>query len=356
MRANMRSNTDSLEFQPDFAPASHVDIQNMSQIRDNRQPPSVFASDILTRARVAAHANYVSRVPRNSEKMDLISIMNSFALVDPSKDSRQVETVYAVTGQEQPDHERLAHVDAGEEKLSVLLAERYASKKVSAHAKHSQGWPSVASAPCPKKRIRGIKTEPCADELSGLDLQLYQASQSQCSSESTTQSAEVELKYTQSLCEEIKPYKIHVDLNSQALTWTPHYHMHSSPPVYEPLRAPSEAMRQLVRDRLFLLDDYCFDVKRGSANSNAFNVTSKDRLIRQATEKIDISIVAGLQDQMSPAQLESIKVCAQHDSCMDSSSLSHVSLNNVLKPNSFNRHNPWNLPWRGILKPLSTQH
>ena len=312
MRTNVRSNTDSLEFHPDLAPASDVDIQNLSQTRDNRRPPSVFASDISTRPRVAAHANHVSTVPRNSEKMDLISIMNSFALVEPSKDSRQVESVYAVSGQQRIDHDKLAHVDAGEEKLATLLAEKYVSKKVLAYGKHNQSWPSIGSVLSTKKRARGIKAEQCINELSGLDLQLYQASQSQNYLESTKVSSEEELQHAQSLCEEIKQYKVQVDASNHSLSWEPHHHLHLPLPLYEPLRAPSEAIRQLVSDRLFLLDDHCFEVKLGSAKGNALYVSSKDRLIQQAAEKIDISDMIGLHDHASPAQLTSIKVCNQY--------------------------------------------
>eukprot|EP01032_Pedospumella_encystans_P033485 gene33485-37842_t len=233
MRTNVRSNTDSLEFHPDLAPASDVDIQNLSQARDNRRPPPVFASDILTRPTVAAHANHVSTVPRNSEKMDLISIMNSFALVEPRRDSRQVESVYSVSCHQHMDHKRLAHVDAGEEKLSTLLAEKYASKKISLYEKRSQSWPSITGVPSTKKRARGIKAEQCVNDLSGLDLQLYQASQSQKCFESTKVSTEEELQHAHSLCEEIKQCKVQVDPSSHALSWELHHHLHLPPPVYE---------------------------------------------------------------------------------------------------------------------------
>lgn len=323
MQSGTRSNTENLEFDPEGAPPGLIEVQNRAVIRNNRRAPPISASDFLDNRGASRQSQSKYSIAHNSEKIDLINILECLARSKPSEDPTIVESVYAVPDVAHLDSGTFAKVELGEEKLCTHLAEKYTSLRATTNAFISamdgaQAWPSLP-LPLTGKRVRSRAShkedededELGEDELTGLDAQLSNASRAgETSRVSAATSATGEQQG--SLCDAVKSYN--VSNTSGKLTWQQNYAVETDTPVLqEQFRTPAEAVRQLVSDRMFLLDDHSLEVKlgkRSGASGRTISQTSKDRLIKQAADRLDVTgIVRNIGDTRAETELvTSLKV------------------------------------------------
>lgn len=318
MERKSRSNTEALD-------ATYVgndgtglvEVQNQACIRTRNQPPTVFPAQYMS----VAHSNKVRGyhvVPENSEKLDLINILNCFARADAS----DAVTAVAHTSTAPADAAHALSFDCSERTLHSVLLDRFGEKrKVAHHSTSSDAWPSIHKAAKVKAK-QDIHTEEL--DTNDLDAQLSQWSSPSGHNEyhclTDEQSAHL-------LCNEVKHSVLSVV--GDALQWQDGQHMVPALTVAEPFRCPSMVLRELVRDRLFLLDDHSIavNVKRkaaaaGSSADAALSgggttapgkfVNSKEHLLGTAVGTVDVADVV----QQVPAEhatsvlVDSVKVCA----------------------------------------------
>ena len=331
MQFSANSNTERLEFDPEEVPPGLVEIQNRAVVRNNRRDPEVHASDFIAGHASSKASQSKLMIAHSSEKVDLINIMECFSRSKHRESPTMVESVFAVHPPEQ-DTKAFVRVEAGEEKLSTHIAERYISSKTTSQVfnsavgrdcKQAQLWPRLP-IPVTGKRVRTRaphkeNEDDHADsdeELTGLDAQLFNASRAR----SEGKAPSVPDNYALHLCDKVKPYNVSNGLRE--LSWQENYTVEDAHVAQEQFRTPAEAVRQLVSERMFLLDDHSLEVTlrrkggaSGSSNgSRVSTTTSKATLIRQATDRMEVSgIVRSMTDgQAIPEHITAVKV---HTSC-----------------------------------------
>ena len=184
-------------------------------------------------------------VAQNSEKIDLLSVMNQMMLENTiSQFQTQTRNVSARDNGIRSD---LVSLDNEEIELHEKLSQRFVARdcgsSIEVHGSSIGSWPNL---PLAEKRAYRKLTKPY---FSSLDRQL----QTLTSSNDASQMASKTLEPPQN---EVKAFVVGTESNQ--LNWVANYSVQPQSVFTEPFRAPVRALRELVRDRLFLLDDHCY--------------------------------------------------------------------------------------------------
>ena len=232
-------------------------------------------------------------VAQNSEKIDLLSVMNQMMLENTiSQFQTQTRNVSARDNGIRSD---LVSLDNEEIELHENLSQRFVARdcgsSIEVHGSSIGSWPNL---PLAEKRAYRKLTKPY---FSSLDRQL----QALTSSNDASQTASNTLEPPQN---EVKAFVVGTESNQ--LNWVANYSVQPQSVFADPFRAPVRALRELVRDRLFLLDDHCYPCRirpkhrpsqqnsstntnnaSSSSGSKAYK-SSKEQLLQTAAQRIQL--------------------------------------------------------------------
>jgi hypothetical protein len=234
-----------------------------------------------------------------SEKIDLLAMMNCLAEDHPGEVSPDVHNAAASGTLPDLRASLITAYDPEEEKLYQTMKARFGVRD-NRDTVQSQptGWPT--EVPRAKRTRKATTTEAEADQLSALDRQLQAL-------KDTTQSVlETGTRLTLQDNNEVHAFAAQVEDGS--LQWKERVSAptEQAPALQEPFRAPSAALRQLVHDRLFLLDDHCMPCtirthRRGSGATDSASssdwLNSKELLLRNAAHRVQLALPSGTSSE-----------------------------------------------------------
>ena len=292
-------------------------------IRTKNRPPAIFASDYtvpLSSSSKRPTPGIFSRsnnlVAVNSEKIDLLNILNGFAKENPSKISVPKKGSYhanPLTVSSNNSSSIMAALEPSEEQLHALLLQRFGMKDAtSAFLKFGTqlgsydltSWPSLPSTALTSQKGSASTGDAAPQQQQQYQLPhgakhhhsfQYDLCSGDSSSSSNTSDGYISIQRSQLMSNEVKPYKLGVHQNK--LLWKENFHIlppasshrvdcttfstntnanmsgtdntqsnsnvitmddTSAPlPPTELFRAVPTVFRELVRNQLFLLDDHC---------------------------------------------------------------------------------------------------
>jgi hypothetical protein len=259
-----------------------------------------------------------------SQKIDLLAIMNCFAQEHPMAASADVETVTADSAIPSLSGSIIAAYDLEEHKLYQAMKARFGVRDSSDPVRPQHAaWP--AELPRPKRAKKASKPDSELDQISDLDRQL------QALKDTSTSVVDRSAGVTSSNNTDIVVATFAAAIEDGTLHWK---ERSTAAPagqgtsLKEPFRAPNAALRQLVRDRLFLLDDHCMPCtvrthcavtaavsdssagsgSSGNSGSSGTNISSwlssKEQLLRKATEKVVLTVPSDAPPAVSEADLK----------------------------------------------------
>jgi hypothetical protein len=211
----------------------------------------------------------------------------------------------------------IAAYDLKEHKLYQAMKARFGVRDSNDPVRpHHATWP--AELPRPKRAKKASKPDIEVDQLSALDRQL------QALKDATTSVVDRSAgEATSNNNDAVKSFTAAIE--DGTLRWkerSPAASAEQGTSLKEPFRAPNAALLQLVRDRLFLLDDHCITctvrtrcaittaVSGGSAGGGSSGtatsswLSSKEQLLRKATENVVLTVPSDAPPAVSEADLK----------------------------------------------------
>lgn len=324
MQRKYLSNTNLLDGNfTDKDGASLVEVQNLACVRTSNKPPNVVPTDFMRSSRRRTR----NTLAESSEKLDLMNILNCFARADCSNSLTSCSPTDRQQWHRDNNTSDVCSFDNSEGPLYNVLLDRFGERKYStSHPVKTEAWPNKVDKR-PKRRTveQTIDTE-SADTPGELDLD---AQLNAWSAPSNMDKHGLSGDQTvQLLSNEVRHSVVCVEGNQ--LVWRENNYIIPALNLSEPFRNPPTVLKELVRERLFLLDDHSIAVKvrrngtqegtntnngTGSANGaprkSAF-VNSKEYLLNKAVQKVDVSdVMSKVPEELQSAELkDSIKVCA----------------------------------------------